>query len=203
MHDHAGLKLHTARQAQARRPLVLAAAVVSAYLVVELAGALISGSLALLADAGHTASDVGALGLALMAVELWFATPSQPFALAPALIDRAAFFDTVAGWRILVDFIILAAFAGIYVTPLNAVLQREAPAQRRARFIAASNVVDATMIVTSALIVTGLLQLELSPIDILALLTLSGLPMSFAVARYAPATRLGKVALMLWPRGPQ
>ena len=89
------------------------------------------------------------------------------------------------------------------MTPLNAVLQREAPEQRRARFIAASNVVDATMIVTSALIVTGLLQLELSPIDILALLTLSGLPMSFAVARYAPATRLGKVALMLWPRGPQ
>ncbi|MGR3715368.1 MAG: MFS transporter [Thermohalobaculum sp.] len=146
---------------------------------------------------------IGALGLALMAVELWFATPSQPFALAPALIDRAAFFDTVTGWRILVDFIILAAFAGIYVTPLNAVLQREAPAQRRARFIAASNVVDAAMIVTSALIVTGLLQLELSPIDILALLTLSGLPMSFAVARYAPATRLGKAALMLWPRVPQ
>ena len=146
---------------------------------------------------------IGALGLALMAVELWLATPSQPFVPAPALIDRAAFFDTVAGWRILADFIILAAFAGIYVTPLNAVLQREAPEQRRARFIAASNVVDATMIVTSALIVTALLQLGLSPIDILALFTLSGLPMSFAVARYAPATRLGKVALMLWPRGPQ
>ena len=146
---------------------------------------------------------IGALGLALMAVELWLATHSQPFVPAPALIDRAAFFDTVAGWRILADFIILAAFAGIYVTPLNAVLQREAPEQRRARFIAASNVVDATMIVTSALIVTALLQLGLSPIDILALFTLSGLPMSFAVARYAPATQLGKVALMLWPRGPQ
>jgi hypothetical protein len=146
---------------------------------------------------------IGALGLALMAVELWFATPSQPFTPAPALIDRAAFFDTVTGWRILVDFIILAAFAGIYVTPLNAVLQKEAPEQRRARFIAASNVMDATFIVTSALIVTGLLQLGLSPIDILVLITLSGLPMSFAVARYAPATRLGKVALTLWPRGPQ
>ncbi|MCH8973898.1 MAG: cation transporter [Chloroflexi bacterium] len=79
MHDHAGqdqtegqppqaLPARTgARQAQARRPLVLAAAVVAAYLVVEVAGALISGSLALLADAAHTASDVGALGLALFA----------------------------------------------------------------------------------------------------------------------------------------
>ncbi len=146
---------------------------------------------------------IGALGLALMAVELWFATPSQPFIPAPALIDRAAFFDTVTGWRILADFVILAAFAFIYVTPLNAVLQREAPDQRRARFIAASNVMDATFIVTSAAIVAVLLQLGLPPIDILVLVTLSGLPMSFAVARYAPATRLGKAALMLWPRGPQ
>jgi len=146
---------------------------------------------------------IGALGLALMAVELWLATPSQPFLPAPALIDRAAFFGTVTGWRILADFIVLAAFAGIYVTPLNAVLQREAPDQRRARFIAASNMVDATLIVISAVVVAALLQFGAGPIDILVLITLSGLPMSFAVARYAPATRLGKAALMLWPRGPQ
>ncbi|MFQ5566942.1 MAG: MFS transporter [Paracoccaceae bacterium] len=146
---------------------------------------------------------VGALGLALMAIELWLATPSQPFAPAPALVDRAAFFSNVAGWRIMADFIILAAFAGIYVTPLNAVLQAEAPDKRRARFIAASNVMDATLIVTSALIVAALLQFRLPPVDILVLVTLSGLPMAFAVARYAPATRLGKAALMLWPRGPQ
>ena len=89
------------------------------------------------------------------------------------------------------------------MTPLNAVLQREAPDQRRARFIAASNVVDATFMLISAMAVAALLHLGVGPIDILVLVTLSGLPMSFAVARYAPATRLGKVALMLWPRGPQ
>ena len=50
-----------------RRPLLAAGAVIVAYLSVEIVGALVSGSLALLADAAHTGSDVGALGLALLA----------------------------------------------------------------------------------------------------------------------------------------
>jgi MFS family permease len=154
-------------------------------------------------EVGVALPPVGALGLAVMAVELWFATPSQPLAVAPELIDRAGFFSTVTGWRIFADFILLAAFAGIYVTPLNAVLQAEAPVQRRARFIAASNMVDATFIVTSALVVTMLLWFGLKAAEILVLVTLSGLPMALAVARYAPVTRIGKLALMLWPRGPQ
>ncbi|HSF94275.1 MAG TPA: MFS transporter [Thermohalobaculum sp.] len=145
---------------------------------------------------------LGALGLAVMAVELWLATPVQPMAVAPALIDRAGFFATATGWRILADFVLLAAFAGIYVTPLNAILQAEAPEKRRARFIAASNMVDASFMVVSAVVLTLLLQFGLAPADILVLVTVTGLPMSLAVARYAPATRLGKVALMLWPRGP-
>ena len=54
-------------QSRSRGPLALASVVILAYLAVELAGAIISGSLALLADAAHTGSDIGALGLALFA----------------------------------------------------------------------------------------------------------------------------------------
>ena len=82
---------------------------------------------------------IGALGLAFMAIELYFATPTPP-AEGAALMDRAMFFSGVTGWRVLIDFVILAAFAGMYVTPLNAVLQAEAPDDRRASFIACSNV---------------------------------------------------------------
>ena len=45
-------------------------AVILIFMVVEVVGAWITGSLALLADAGHSASDVGALGLALATVWL-------------------------------------------------------------------------------------------------------------------------------------
>ncbi|MDA0799241.1 MAG: cation diffusion facilitator family transporter [Chloroflexi bacterium] len=54
-------------RAGAKRPLVMASLVIVAYLSVEITGAVVSGSLALLADAAHTGSDVAALGLALLA----------------------------------------------------------------------------------------------------------------------------------------
>lgn len=47
------------------------------YLIVEVVGGLYTGSLALLADAGHMLTDVGGVGLALLAI--WFAErPASP-----------------------------------------------------------------------------------------------------------------------------
>lgn len=55
-----------------RRSLTWALTITMAVLLVEIAGGILSGSLALLADAGHMVSDVGALGLSLFA--FWYAT---------------------------------------------------------------------------------------------------------------------------------
>jgi cobalt-zinc-cadmium efflux system protein len=51
----------------AGRRLWIALAIVGVFLVVEVVGAIVSGSLTLLADAGHMASDVIGLGIALVA----------------------------------------------------------------------------------------------------------------------------------------
>ena len=60
-----------------QRRLVAAVALTGAFLVVEVVGGLWTGSLALLADAGHMLTDVGGLGLSLLAV--WFARkPATP-----------------------------------------------------------------------------------------------------------------------------
>jgi cobalt-zinc-cadmium efflux system protein len=56
-----------ARRADTRRRLWIALAINLAMLVAEAIGGLITGSLALLADAGHVLSDVGAIGLGLVA----------------------------------------------------------------------------------------------------------------------------------------
>lgn len=141
----------------------------------------------------------GALGLAVMAVELWFATPVAPEPGTP-LLDRTAFFADFTGWRLLIDFIILAAFAGMYVTPMNAVLQTEAPDDKRASFVAASNVVDSSFIVLNAVVIAVLVAVGLDTRTVLVVLTLSGLPMAFLVARFAPETFLGQIALKIWPR---
>ena len=76
-HGHA-----TSSMAQAGvRRLQLVLAMVVGYLVVEVVGALLTNSLALLADAGHMLTDAAGIGLALLAI--WFArrpaTPEKSF----------------------------------------------------------------------------------------------------------------------------
>lgn len=51
-----------------KRQLTIVFAFTSAYLLVEVVGGLLTGSLALLADAAHMLTDVGGLGLALFAI---------------------------------------------------------------------------------------------------------------------------------------
>ena len=58
-HDH---------RSASRRSLSIALALIMVYMVVEVFGGLISGSLALLADAGHMLTDAAAIGLALLAI---------------------------------------------------------------------------------------------------------------------------------------
>lgn len=58
------------------RRLAVVLAITLAVAVVQVAGSLVSGSLALLADAGHLLTDVGALGLALLAARLAGRAPS-------------------------------------------------------------------------------------------------------------------------------
>lgn len=60
-----------------RRSLVVVLSLTAAYVLAEVIGGLITGSLALLADAGHTFTDVLGMGLALAAI--WFARrPATP-----------------------------------------------------------------------------------------------------------------------------
>ena len=79
MHDHTGhdhanhvdhRSQHQSLERVHRRPLVIALAITTVFLAVEVAGGLLTNSLALLADAGHMATDVAALALALFAAWL-------------------------------------------------------------------------------------------------------------------------------------
>lgn len=69
-----GCPTHWYRRGSSRghnqRRLTWALVLAAAYMLVEVVGGLLSSSLALLADAGHMATDVSALGLALWAMRL-------------------------------------------------------------------------------------------------------------------------------------
>src|ERR687888_1116003 len=66
MHAHT----HTERLAGDRRVLAVAAILIAGLMVGEIAAGVVAGSLALLADAGHLLTDVGAIALALVAATL-------------------------------------------------------------------------------------------------------------------------------------
>lgn len=75
-----------------RRPLAWVLAISSTILVVEVVGAFLSGSLALLADAGHMLTDVAGLSMALVAATLALrpATPERTWGYRRAEVLAAA-----------------------------------------------------------------------------------------------------------------
>ena len=93
---------HQHSRARSRRALALVLGLTATYTVVELVAGLLTGSLALLADAGHMLGDVGALGLALVAA--WLAS-------RPATPDRSFGFQRAEILAALVNGLVLVAIA--------------------------------------------------------------------------------------------
>jgi cobalt-zinc-cadmium efflux system protein len=93
-HQHGHANDH---RGASRRALLLVLGLTLAFTVVEVAGGFLTGSLALLADAGHMVSDVFSIGLALVALTLAQrpASPRRSFGFQRAEI-LAAFVNGIA-----------------------------------------------------------------------------------------------------------
>jgi cobalt-zinc-cadmium efflux system protein len=101
-HGTPAIPASSKRSGLARLRLVLV--LTAGFMVVEVVGGWLSGSLALLADAGHMLTDVGALGLTLLTA--WIAQrPADPsktygylrWEILAALVNGASLFG-IAGW---------------------------------------------------------------------------------------------------------
>src|SRR4051795_9447810 len=86
------------------RPLAAVLALTIGFMLVEVVGGLMSGSLALLADAGHMLTDAGALGLSLLSAWIALRPASasktygyQRWEILAALINGAALFG-ISAW---------------------------------------------------------------------------------------------------------
>lgn len=97
-------------RARSRRRLAAALALVATYMLAEAAAGWWTGSLALLADAGHMLADAGALGLALFA--LWLAERPAPAAHTFGY-RRAEILAALANGVTLIVVAILIAFEAI------------------------------------------------------------------------------------------
>jgi len=111
---------------------------------------------------------LSALALSLFTIDLWLATSGM--SPGATRIGPAEFLARPASWRLLFDLFAIAASAGVFAVPLYAVLQTAGDASRRARDVAANNLVNAATVVAAALLAGTLFALGGSiPILFLAL----------------------------------
>jgi acyl-[acyl-carrier-protein]-phospholipid O-acyltransferase / long-chain-fatty-acid--[acyl-carrier-protein] ligase len=102
----------------------------------------------------------GALGIALFSIDLWLASP-RPVS-AGTLAGLLPFLAAPAHWRILADLLGIAVSGGMFIVPLYVLLQATSARERRARAIAANNIVNAGAMVVSALATMALLAAGLT-----------------------------------------
>ncbi|WP_036138383.1 MFS transporter [Luteibacter sp. 9135] len=120
---------------------------------------------------------IGAFGLTVFAVDLFFARPG----VTPGLsLGWMAFLAAPGAWRVAFDLTMIGAFAGFYVVPLFAFVQSRAPRERLSRVIAGNNIVNAVLICIASGFGLGLTALGL---DTPTIFLVTGL-VNIAVAAY-------------------
>ena len=97
---------------------------------------------------------IGALAMGVFLLDLALTTSALPAASTP--IDAWSVLASVSGWRILLDLGGLAVAGGLYIVPSFAAVQAWAHEDRRARVIAACNVIGAAFMTAAGLAVAGL-----------------------------------------------
>lgn len=100
---------------------------------------------------------IGALGLSLFGMDLYFASTT----MMPAQVTAASLL-LGEQFRILLDCFLLGAFGGIYVVPLFALIQTRSEPSHLSRTIGGMNILNALFMVVAALIAMVLLSSGLS-----------------------------------------
>jgi acyl-[acyl-carrier-protein]-phospholipid O-acyltransferase/long-chain-fatty-acid--[acyl-carrier-protein] ligase len=137
---------------------------------------------------------LGALGIALFSLDLYFA--SRHGMAGGELIGVKQFLTEARGLRITFDTLMMAASAGVYIVPLQALLQHRSAVEHRSRNIAANNIVNSLFMVVSALLVAGLFELGVTIPGVILALAIANAAVALYITRLLPGA-LAK-ALLAW-----
>ena len=111
---------------------------------------------------------LGSIGLTLFGLDLAYAST-----LLPAVngeLALGALLGRPGVWRVMADLLLLGIFGGFFIVPLYALVQLRSTPDKRARIIAANNIINAFFMVVGALAAAAMFAEGLS------------IPMLFAVA---------------------
>ena len=137
---------------------------------------------------------LGAIGMTVFSVDLYFATRGLPDANALSL---QAFLAQAAHYRVLADLALLSLFAGLYSVPMYALIQMRSLPTHRARIIAANNILNALFMIASAVLAGGLLQAGFTIPQIFLFVGLTNAVVAFYIFLVVPEYLLRFVAWVL------
>lgn len=108
----------------------------------------------------------GSIGLTAFAVDLYFATPHDPFGEA---LTAAEFVRQPGAWRILLDLGAIGLFGGFFIVPLYALVQQRTRREVMSRVIGANSILNAVFMVAAAALGAIALQLGMTIPQVLLL----------------------------------
>jgi acyl-[acyl-carrier-protein]-phospholipid O-acyltransferase / long-chain-fatty-acid--[acyl-carrier-protein] ligase len=139
--------------------------------------------------------------LALIGISLFTWDFAMSCAGAEGLTTVARITGSPHGWRIMLDLVLLSMCGGFYSVPLYTLIQQRAEPERRARMIAANNVVNAAFMVAGAVIAAGLAAAGFAATRILAVTALVNLIAVLWSLQFVPGSALlGVLRDLRWRR---
>jgi acyl-[acyl-carrier-protein]-phospholipid O-acyltransferase / long-chain-fatty-acid--[acyl-carrier-protein] ligase len=122
---------------------------------------------------------IGAAAMALFGFDLAFAVES-----ASVIATPAALFTSAEGWRLTIDLFGIATAGGLFIVPAFAAVQSWAEPGRRARVIAAVNVLSAAFMFSSGVVVAGAQALGVGFGILLAIVAVGNVAAAILVVRF-------------------
>ena len=129
---------------------------------------------------------LAALGVTVFSIDLYFAGTGYQAFSSDGLSTITQFIRTFSGWRILVDIFLISVFAGLFVIPLNAIIQHDCEERTRSRMLAGSAILNSIFIVISSLLSAFLFSIGFSVPLLFLMLALANMGIAFYICQLLP-----------------
>jgi len=125
----------------------------------------------------------GAIGITLFGLDLVFASPSEPLGVDLAALS---FLAAAGAWRIVADIFLIGLFGGFYIVPLYALIQTTSAPERLSRAIACNNIINAFLMVLSAVVALLLINFGASIAQIFLVVAIMNAVVAAYIFRLVP-----------------
>lgn len=136
----------------------------------------------------------GSIGLTVFALDMFFAVGAAP---SGELMGAAAFVQQAGSVRVMLDVVLLGGFGGLYIVPLYALIQTRAAPEQRSRVIAGNNILNAFLMVLSAIVAAVSLGAGLSIPQLFMVTALMNLAVAAFIYSLVPEFLVRFVAYIL------